>query len=298
MVAASMLLAHAAQAQEASHFTYTGALRVNGNVVAETDHVPLRNVRLLDGGQIAMSLRHEGLRFEARGDRAGLQFHVHAWTEARAEGFTVFIAPDTRVDVIEGATRERVIFGHAQLGDVTLGRPHALPAWLETHIAEEPRRYTSCQATTLYAHASEESASRAIDAGQTLYTHPARGDWQETWARVETHWVRGFARGVHCEVADIGLGQSSLLSVSGFSDRPPHVLLPPGLRLVSPMHPGRVVLRVTQPVDAISWGPGWSSANDEGALTIAFPCGMGTWTGHLTIASSRLVPEGAPRRIR
>lgn len=287
-----------AQSTEPSHFTYTGALRALGNVVAEADHVPLRSVRFVDDAHIDVSLAHPSLRFEARGDRAGLQYHVHAWTAARAEGFTVYVAPETLVDVAEGTTSTRVIFTHSQLGSVRLGRPHALPAWLQGHIDEEARLYTHCDATTLYARASEESASMPLEAGQTLYTQPAQGDWQETWTRIETHWVRGFARGVHCEAEDIsGLGVSGM-GVSVEMCGPPHVLLPVGLRLVSPLHPRRVVLRVTAPVDATSWGPGWTSVNNEGALMIPFPCGIEAWRGRLTISPSQLVPEGAPPRTR
>lgn len=300
-IAAVWLLASTAEAQsiEPNHFTYTGALYAQGEVVAEAHHVPLRSVRFVDATHIDVSLQHPGLRMEARGERAGLQFHVHAWTEARAEGFTVYIAPETLVDVAEGTTSARVIFTHSQLGEVRLGRAHALPTWLQGHIDEEARVYTHCDATTLYARASEESVSMPLEVGQTLYTRPAHGDWQETWTRIETHWVRGFARGVHCEAEDIsgGLGFSGS-GTSGFSERPPHVLLPVGLRLVSPLHPRRVVLRVSAPVDATSWGPGWTAANNEGALSIAVSCGADAWTGHLTITPSQLMPEGAPPRTR
>ena len=285
--------------QSASHFTYTGVLRVDGDAVAETHLIPLRSVRFASAGHIEMSLRHEGLRMQARGDSAGLQFHVHAWTSARALGFTVFVAPETLVDVAEGSTSTRVIFSHAQLGDVRLGRAHALPAWLTAHIAGEAQHYTHCDAATLYPQAAEEGEPLPIEVGQTLYTRPARGDWQETWVRVDAHWVRGYARGVHCEADEIsgGLGFSSA-GTSGFMASPAHVLLPPGLRLVPPTHPRRVVLRVIAPVDATSWAPGWTSANEEAALTIPFPCGVNSHTGLLTIAASQLVPEGAPPRTR
>lgn len=301
LIAASWLLASAAQAQstEPSHFTYTGALRALGDVVAQADHVPLRSVRFVDDAHIDVSLLHPSLRFEARGDRAGLQYRVHAWTQARAQGFTVYVAPETLVDVSEGSTSTRVIFAHAQLGEVRLGRAHDLPAWLHAHIDEETRLYTHCEATTLYARATEEGASMAVEVGQTLYTQPPRGGWQETWARIDTHWVRGFARDVHCVSEDVsgGLGME-MSGSSGIMEPPQHVLLPPGLRLVSPLHPRRVVLQVRVPVDVIAWAPGWTAANDEGALMIAFPCGVRDWTGRLTVTSSQLVPEGAPPRIR
>lgn len=301
VLAASCLVASAAQAQSTgpSHFTYTGALRAPGDVVAEADHVPLRSVRFVDDAYIDVSLLHPGLRLEARGERTGLQYHVHEWTEARAQGFTVYVAPETLVDVVEGSTFTRVIFLQDTLGVVTLGRAHDLPAWLHAYVEQETRLYTHCDATTLYARASEESESWPIEVGQTLYTQPARGGWQEAWARMDTHWVRGFARNVHCEAQDIsgGLGFSAM-GGSGFMEPPQHVLLPSGLRLVSPLHPRRVVLRVRVPVDVIAWAPGWTSANDEGALMIAFPCGVPDWTGHLTITSGQLVPEGAPPRTQ
>ena len=302
-----LLLARPAHAQqhaqrEPSHFVYTGVLRTQDASVADAAQVPLRSVRFV-GDQVEMSLRHDGLRMHARGEIAGLQFHVHPWTRARAQQFAVYVPPNTFVGVEEGSTESRVVFTHDRLGEVTLGRPAALPAWLADHIAHMDEVYTQCDAATLYPEPREEGETLSTEAGQTLFARPVRGrsqtEWQETWARVDSYWVRGFARGVRCDVEPIsgGLGVSGE-GTSGFLERPPEVLLPRGLRLVSPAYPARVVLQVSVPVRATSWGPGWTSANDDGALVLALPCGVEGSAGRLVIASSQLVPEGAPPRIR
>jgi hypothetical protein len=303
---ASMLLtlglASTAQAQQANHFTYTGELRVGASVVARTTQAPLLGVQLGQGDALEVTLRHEGFTLTAQGTRSGLQMHVHSWTTAHAQGFEMYVPPDARFDVLEGSTERAVIFEDAHLGEARLGAPHALPRWIVEHAQAEDHLYTQCHAVRLYAAPREAGEPLEVPEGMSVYALPPRDGFAEAWVRLDTRWVRGYAREVQCVVEPTGgLGISGEGSFGHF-EPPPHVLLPRGLQLVSPAHPRRVVMRVRRPTDAISWGPGMNAESEDGgriieeaALMIDLPCGLGEETGHLTFTPSQLVPLGAPR---
>lgn len=308
-IALATILEVEAHAQEAapdrgvgaSHFSYTGELRSGGAAVATVAEAPLSRARFRHGDAVDVVVHGEGFTLTAEGTRAGLGFHVHGWTLATVRGFRALVPPDTRLEVREGSTERAVVFPAGSLGEGTLGRAATLPAWLATELAEQ--RMTSCRATRLHPrpHEGEGDDALALPEGTSLHVRPATDasrsrDLDEAWVLLDGLWVRGYARGVACDVEDAGELGMSLAGVSSSTDPPPHVLLPVGLVLVSPAHPERPVLRVSRPVDAIDWGPGWTAANDEGALSIALPCGLGELVGHLRFTPSQLVPRGAPPR--
>lgn len=295
-----------AQHDEASHFVYSGPLQVGGSTVAHANEAPLSRVRFGAGERIAVTVRGAGFTLEAEGAREGLSYHVHRWTLASAQGFQIFVPPDARLSVREGSRATAVVSPDVRFGEITLVGPRTLPRWLTDRLSRaEPT--PSCHGARLYPTPRELGEPIVIEEGLPLHVPPrgrqARADTpraaeglEETWVMLEGRWVRGYARDVRCEPEEGASADLGIAGSSWASDPPPHVTLPAGLVLVSPSQPTRVVLRVTRPLDAIDWGPGWTAANDEGAILIALSCGLGDVVGQLFFTPTQLVPLGAPPR--
>lgn len=301
----ALCVASRARAQHTdNHFVYTGTLFVGESPVARANELPLSRVRFVAGERVEVTVRGEGFTLEAEGTREGLWFHVHRWTLAHARGFQLLVPPDARLVVLEGSRAAAVVSPDARFGEITLGRPHALPRWLSERLARaEPP--PSCHGARLYPTPRELGEPTVVEEGLPLYMppreRPARRDssrddegLDETWVMLEGRWVRGYARDVRCEPEESGSADLSIAGSSWAPDPPPHVTVPAGLVLVSPSQPTRVVLRVTRALDAIDWGPGWTAANDEGAIHLTFPCGLGHLAGRLFFTPTQLVPLGAP----
>jgi hypothetical protein len=291
---AASSLAHAQHGSE-NHFVYTGPLRVEDEVVARAESAPLVSVEARSDGTIDLSVQHAGLRFEASGDREGLAYHVHTWTAASASGFDVLIAPDVSLELVEPSIESAAVVTRQWiLGDVVVTAPRAPPAWTRDRL--EGDRQPQCEPFALYRARAEDTEPLPIPAGTHVVRRTSRGGWDDVWAGIGATWAHGFARHLVCaRPPAVGRGSGSRGS-SGFSE-PTRVRLPRGLRLVGRAHPTHVVMEVTEPLAAVAWAPGWTSANDDGAIVIALPCGPrhpGYWTGALTFSPDVLVPLGAP----
>ena len=282
----------------ASHYTYTGALRAGGDTIAQSDHVPIAQLRAVSDTEADVVVRHAGLRLEARVDRALLQYHLHAWTSARSGGFDILLPPGALLDVVGSRGAGTIVFSHPLGEDATLGRRRELPAWVAAHVAARDRVSTQCDAALLYPSAQTRGEPLRLDSGSALYRRASRGGWDEIWTEENDAWLHGYARDVRCREETSAVGTSASMSGSpGSWGTPAEVVLPRGLELVPPSHPSLIVLRVTRPFPAVSWPRGWSAAREEGALTLELPCGFDAFVGSVTFSmGTDLVPRGAPAR--
>ena len=263
-----------AQVAGVNHFTISGALTVDGDRVADARQVPVAELRFVGTTAVDVVLRRAGVTFEARADLAELEYHVHEWTAGQAGAFEVRVPPNAVRDAAQ-STPSAVVLPNELLGEVTLTGRGALPAWVRQEIANSANVYVSCGAVSLFPQADETSEMISVGAGRTMFSRAMRTGWREVWAQVDGLWLRGFAQSVSCTREQIGGGLGRSGSGGGALFRPARVVLPAGLRLVSPSHPSQVVLSVTRPSSVDAWAPGWTSANDDGAIMIEFICPRG-----------------------